>query len=232
MDPLFVMKLFKYFMAIYDQRINLINKRTEIKYIEHLLNDVKYNKIIEPFGGSCSVSRYIYYLFISKMIITNHLEPYNRFYSDEILPILKENLEFYKNSQTRLSLINLNILFGETLFYLFDHTDLLIEILLELIDYINLDPKNYENIFNQNKNIFMKFNRSRNINFIKFYESLLNSLNKKPEICSNAKKLKFMVNITKRLMIPRIHKLFNNIDDFENNLEIDNFNKISNFINQ
>jgi len=36
------------------------NKRTEIKYIEHLLNDIKYNKIIEPFGGTCSISRYIY----------------------------------------------------------------------------------------------------------------------------------------------------------------------------
>ena len=36
------------------------NKRNELKYIEELINLDLYDNIVEPFGGSCSFSRYIY----------------------------------------------------------------------------------------------------------------------------------------------------------------------------
>lgn len=43
------------------------NKRTEFKYIEELLKDVKYDKFIEPFCGSCSTSYLNYYSGLDKI---------------------------------------------------------------------------------------------------------------------------------------------------------------------
>lgn len=65
------------------------NKRNEIKNLDNLLNNVKYTKVVEPFGGSCAFS-------ISEYLKNKELEIYISDIDDELTSFCNN---FYKHDE-------------------------------------------------------------------------------------------------------------------------------------
>lgn len=74
------------------------NKRKEIKNLDNLLENVKYTKVVEPFGGSCAFS-------ISEYLKNKDLEIYISDIDDELTSFCNN---FYKNDELIMNIV-LNI---------------------------------------------------------------------------------------------------------------------------
>lgn len=82
------------------------NKRNEIIHIKELLDNLEYKILVEPFGGTCSVSRYIHENYKDKDLYINDINKdlcyfANNFrkYEDEVLLNIKTVIENIKNKQ-------------------------------------------------------------------------------------------------------------------------------------